>query len=699
VVFFAFLSSICAQQTIPLRHVGDPEDWSTNQIVFSRDAVARHPGLIDREPRIRHRLVPHWQPPHGSAVQGITNLPILPKESGLQRDWSVTTLGARLRENAFPAKYTFNPDAPPSCANDYVVFGLSTIGAPAGQANLVAFNNLYVNSSGTGSCPGNTPLVMFAYNVTTATGGKIDTSPVISLDGTEIAFVETVAGNPGSAIFHVLTWQAGQGAIGAAVTPTQMWSLPFSTTPNTTSSPWVDYSSDTAYIGDIKGNVFQITPVFNGKPKLSGSPWPVAPSAPSSVTSPVLDSNLGLLMVGSVNGNIYQIPIGTPGSFTTATVGSGTSPQIVAPPIVDITNGTTFVVASDIGTSAALEQFQTADLTIRPVIGAIGQGASGGTKMHLYQPAFSNAYYNYVNGGTNNGVVSLCGTGPADTTPYQYTFGFVGATLNPASVSPRQLSTGTVDRCTGWTEFYNPNAGPTTNITATSIASNVLTVSTPNTLIVGEDVYIQGTAETYLNGQTVTVTSLVNPGSPNGGFTANFTAGDYTNNSDTGTVAVVDVITATLISGDVLFVAANNANLTVGEQVIIQGTDESFLNNQFVTIASLVGPGPLHSGFTANFTASSYFNSSDTGTVGPGTDFFFFGLTGDCATLLSGSPTGCVVAIANNAGTITTTTAPVFSGTSGIVVDNYSTAAQASSIYLNALGNNTAFKFTQEGLQ
>jgi hypothetical protein len=164
-------------------------------------------------------------------------------------------------------------------------------------------------------------------------------------------------------------------------------------------------------------------------------------------------------------------------------------------------------------------------------------------------------------------------------------------------------------------------------------------------------------------------------------------------------VAVVDVITATLISGDVLFVAANNANLTVGEQVIIQGTDESFLNNQFVTIASLVGPGPLHSGFTANFTASSYFNSSDTGTVGPGTDFFFFGLTGDCATLLSGSPTGCVVAIANNAGTITTTTAPVFSGTSGIVVDNYSTAAQASSIYLNALGNNTAFKFTQEGLQ
>jgi hypothetical protein len=271
--------------------------------------------------------------------------------------------------------------------------------------------------------------------------------------------------------------------------------------------------------------------------------------------------------------------------------------------------------------------------------------------------------------------------------------------MNTPAVSSNQLSTGTNDRCTGWTEFYNPNAGPTTNITATSVLSNVLTVSTPNTLIVGEEVYIQGTAETFLNGQTVTVTGIVNPGSPNGGFTANFTAGDYTNIADTGTVAIVDAITATAIVADVLIVAANNANLTVGEQVNIQGTGESFLNNQFVTIASLLGPGPLHSGFTANFTAPSYFNSTDTGTVGAGTDFFFFGLTGDCATLLSGSPTGCVVAIGNNAGAITTTTAGVFDGPSGIVVDNYSSAAQASSIYFMSLSDDDAFKFTQNGLQ
>jgi hypothetical protein len=112
----------------------------------------------------------------------------------------------------------------------------------------------------------------------------------------------------------------------------------------------------------------------------------------------------------------------------------------------------------------------------------------------------------------------------------------------------------------------------------------------------------------------------------------------------------------------------------------------------------LLGSGPLYTGFTANFTVPDYSNPSDTGTVSAGTDFFFFGLTGDCTTILGGSSTGCVVAMGNNAGTITTTTAAVFSGPSGIVIDNYSTAAEASSIYLMSLSDDTAFKFTQQGL-
>ncbi len=701
VLFFALVPSIRAQQTIPLRHVGAVHDWSEHQIVFSRDALARYPDLMDREPRLRQQVIERWRSPKWRALLGTTNLPNHPKKSRLERDWNVPGLGGRLRENAFPAKFSYNPELPPDCINDYVVFGLSVVGVDAGQANLVAFNNLYVNDAGTGYCSGTTPNVMFAYNVSTS-GGKIDTSPVPSLDGTQIAFVET--GTAG--VFHVLTWSAGQGAIGAAFTPTspQMSSLSFSANASGTSSPWIDFSGDAAYVGDAKGNVYQITPVFNGTPLLTGSPWPVLTGNQYNSTPPVLDSNLGLLMVGSADGNIYQIPISSPLAWTTAPVGTGPSPQIVAPPIVDITNGTTFVVAADNGTSAALYQFQTANLLITPMIGGIGQGASGGTHLHLFQPAFSNAYYNYVSGGTNNGVVSLCGTGATDTTPWQYTFGFAGALMNPIPLSSQQLSTGTNDRCTGWTEFFNPNAGPADAITAVSIAADVLTLTANNSnLTVGEEVYIQGTAESFLNGQTVVVANLIGTAPTYTGFTSNFTNPDYSNPSDTGTVSPADTITATSVTSNVLTVTTNNSNLTVGEELYIQGTAESFLNGQPVVVASLLGSGPTYTGFTASFTAADYSNPSDSGAVSAasaGTDFFFFGLTGDCFTIFGGSPTGCVVAMGNNAGTITTNTAAVLSGPSGIVVDNYSTAAEASSIYLMSLSNSdTAYKFTQEGLQ
>jgi hypothetical protein len=75
-------------------------------------------------------------------------------------------------------------------------------------------------------------------------------------------------------------------------------------------------------------------------------------------------------------------------------------------------------------------------------------------------------------------------------------------------------------------------------------------------------------------------------------------------------------------------------------------------------------------------------------------DYFFFGLTQDCTG--AGAVGGCV---AETTGDTAATTATVDGGPSGIVVDNYSTAAQASSIYLTAEKINTAYKFTQNGLQ
>jgi hypothetical protein len=96
---------------------------------------------------------------------------------------------------------------------------------------------------------------------------------------------------------------------------------------------------------------------------------------------------------------------------------------------------------------------------------------------------------------------------------------------------------------------------------------------------------------------------------------------------------------------------------------------------------------------TARCTGWTEFLNPNVGGVG-GTDFFFFGLTADCT---GAGSFGCVVA-RNANGSLTT--ANIAGGPSGIVVDNFSTAAQASSIYFTgAAAPNTAYKLTQNGLQ
>jgi hypothetical protein len=421
-------------------------DWSSHSVIFTLDGLARDPGLLNKEPRVRHEFMQRFQPP--AAQSWSEGGPISGSTTVHTRDWSVALGKGHVSANMFPAKFSFDPGAPPSCANDYVVYGLATAGSTGAQANLVAFNNLY---AGTGGLCGAAPTVLFAYNVTSATGGKVLTSPVISLDGTKIAFIESLGT---SAIFHVLTWTAGQGGITTAAAPT-MTSLTFSTTATTTTSaPWVDYSSDIAYVCGDDGFVYQITGVFHGTPTLSGAPWPVAAGV-RPLSPPVLDNRLGMLMVGSKNGSLYQINIAN-GALATLVVGvhGGTTPGIVGAPIVDVTNGTTFVVSANDGTSGVLVEADTATL-LQLAKARIGLAAQSGTGMFLYQPAFSNNYF--VNPSTGN--VNLCGTGAADTTPWRYSFGFTGRLMKTTAASKQQLLTSTAATCTGWTEFFNPNIG------------------------------------------------------------------------------------------------------------------------------------------------------------------------------------------------------------------------------------------------
>lgn len=139
--------------------------------------------------------------------------------------------------------------------------------------------------------------MLFSYSVSTI-GGRIATSPILSLDGKKIAFVETTGG---AAVFHILTCATGAGNGTSATAPAvpgtgnaaSMVNIPLGNTSATRSSPWIDYNTDTVYVGNNGGRINKLTGVFKGTHTLAGAPWPVIASAGRILTGPVLDPITG----------------------------------------------------------------------------------------------------------------------------------------------------------------------------------------------------------------------------------------------------------------------------------------------------------------------------------------------------------------------------------------------------------------------
>jgi hypothetical protein len=316
------------------------EDWSTHHVVFSnpgtledaqRNGTEEHWWRIVSDPRYRMQ----WVTRYGAALRTPANAALVHppeaeqqeqavgefrrraggrdrfggngKKDSIHSDWSVAigasgaNPGQGVGFDQYPAKFAFYPFFAPSCTNDYVVYPVAN--SASANANIVGVNNLYSGTCTTGTVPS----VLFAYNLGT---GSVNGSPVISLDGTKVAFVESLS--TGSYL-HVLTLDtSGNAGCGAnppttATTPcngiaynfavpactvntikTAGASGPSSSTtttpctynkavdnriliyPNgsttsltiTRSSPFVDYTNDIAYLGDDNGNLHKFTPFF-----------------------------------------------------------------------------------------------------------------------------------------------------------------------------------------------------------------------------------------------------------------------------------------------------------------------------------------------------------------------------------------------------------------------------------------------------
>jgi hypothetical protein len=104
----------------------------------------------------------------------------------LKRDWSESFLTGTVQPNAYPAKWGASLTSL-SCF-DYVVYPTGNAGSST-AASIVAYYNLY-----TPSCTEITtvPSTFWAYNTAgTDTGATISTSPIISGDGSQVAFIQS----------------------------------------------------------------------------------------------------------------------------------------------------------------------------------------------------------------------------------------------------------------------------------------------------------------------------------------------------------------------------------------------------------------------------------------------------------------------------------------------------------------------------
>ncbi len=393
--------------------------WSGAALASPTQVAANIASAIDQNPTLQNVATGVSATSNGATVTVTANAPgtggnsygtTVANFAGFT--WGHATLtgglaGAVVQPNMYPAKYSFS-DTTASCT-DFVVYPMGTAGAAA-AASIVAFSNLY-----TGGCLGTVPSVYWAYN----TGGMVTTSPVPSLDGTQVMFVQ-VSGTTASLV--LLKWSAGSGTPTLPVTPTAatlatyrgctapcMVTSAFSGGHNDTfSAPFYDFTGDTVYVGDDSGNLHKFTGVFKGTPaEVVVSPWPVNLSAASKLSSPVYDGVTGYVIVGDFAGVLHSVTASTGAVHGTASTGGD---AIADAPLVDSTAGTLYAFVTTVPASGGPNEVYELPTNFTTNAGAaFKQFGTGGAGYYLYAGTFDNVYYSSANFTGNLYVVGNTG--------------------------------------------------------------------------------------------------------------------------------------------------------------------------------------------------------------------------------------------------------------------------------------------------
>jgi hypothetical protein len=469
---------LAGQAALPVkRRVSLPTDWSHRHVVFSNPTNAAEYERVIDEPRFLQQLYRREFPAAPVRVSAETVSTLAKKVSPkavttMHRDWSVSLgSGASMGQGNYPAKFGF--DVTKASCSDYVVYSTGLLGSGT-QASIVGFTNIY---SG-GGC-GTSPTINWAYN----TLGQILTSPITSLDGTQVAFAET---NGGLGLLVLLKWAAsGTETVGAPMTLANqtsgtnyrsctapcMFSIRLrdnlgTDTNDTTSSVFYDYKNDIIWVGGERGWVHKIKGAFLGTPaEVTTGGFPVHVPAGSATSSAVYDRVSNKVFVADESGFVNAINATTGVVTRSGQLNFGA--LLVDAPIIDQAAGSLYMFASAdsgggscvTGTCAAVYQltttFASGDTGTEVSVG----DSTGATPMFI--GGFDSTYFSSTN---RTGNLYVCGNDGSPATLYQIplTAGVLGPETTLAQLATNAATVG----CSPVTDVPNPNTviGPAERI-------------------------------------------------------------------------------------------------------------------------------------------------------------------------------------------------------------------------------------------
>jgi hypothetical protein len=625
----------------------------------------------------------------------------------LKGDWSMNMgAGATVGAGNYPAKYTFNSTTA-SCATDFVVYNTSLAGSSS-QATIVAFNNIYAVT-----CGATIPTTYWAYN--TGSAGAVTTSPVLSFDGTQVAFIQ----NAGTSVnLVVLRWKASTGTLAAPATPTAvaagtctpaaapcMQVIPFSTVnsdpalADNKSSPFYDYAQDALYVGDSSGFLHKFTGVFLGTPTevVSASPsavavWPVNLTGGFGLlNSPILVGPPYNEVLVTDNGGLIYAVDATKGGVDNTTA-NNLDPKLADvgfndAPLVDVTTGKMYLYAA-----ASSEFITPSDFPFygTPGVPSVFEVVIPATPGAIHLPGGSGAGYNgyiqsivadsFTTGTATVASVPLAGDtvtvgpswsgGPAATV-YKFVTALVsandvliGASAANAAQNLQAAINANSSQCVS-APCFGTGTAANTGVTA-AVATTVVTVT--RTTVGGS-----GVTFTTASAGRVTLTPSTGslaPPTTSAEYVGTFDDLYYTNNApaNTGFMYACGTHTAAGVTVNSLWVIA---------------VDSGVMDN------TTVGLGPSLTTSLASCSPITEFNNGSTNN-----DRIFLSVSGNAVTapqIGCITNTGCIMSFdvdsILNSTSVTTARANQSGGTSGIVVDNASASGGASQVYFTPLSD------------